>query len=253
VKVYTLGEFRVLVEDQALRFHHKTPRKPLALLKVLVALGKVGVPEQKLIDVLWSEEEGDAARSAYKVALHRLRGLIGENAILIEGGMVSLNAKSCWVDSWEMERLVSSAGEVLSQPDPSGLLGLTEKAARLYRGAFLAADSDAQWAVSARERLRGRFMQLVETVGKRLEAEHCWDQAIDWYLRGLQADDLSESFYQGLMRCYRQTNRRSEALSVFRRMRQTLSVTLGIAPSERSESLYRALVDAADPDTAGAE
>jgi LuxR family transcriptional regulator, maltose regulon positive regulatory protein len=253
VRVYTLGEFHVLVEDKALRFHHKTPRKPLTLLKVLIALGKVGVPEQKLIDVLWPEEEGDAARSAYKVALHRLRGLVGENAILIEAGIVSLNVKSCWVDSWEMERLVASTGELLSHPDLGGLLELTEKAARLYRGAFLAADSDAQWAVSARERLRGRFIHLVEAVGKRFEAEHRWDQAIDWYLRGLQADDLSESFYQGLMRCYHQTNRRSEALSVFRRMRQTLSVTLGIAPSERSESLYRTLVDATDPDTTRAE
>ena len=79
-------------------------------------------------------------------------------------------------------------------------------------------------------------------MGKRLEASCCWDQAIDWYLRGLESDDLSESFYRGLMCCYQETGRRAEALSVFRRMRQTLSVTLGIAPSEQSQALYQALL-----------
>ena len=97
LKIHTLGEFRVLIDDKTLTFGHKTPRKPLALLKALIALGGTSVPEQKLIDALWPEEEGDAARSAYKVALHRLRNLLEEQAtLIIEGGTISLNAKLCW-------------------------------------------------------------------------------------------------------------------------------------------------------------
>jgi tetratricopeptide (TPR) repeat protein len=53
---------------------------------------------------------------------------------------------------------------------------------------------------------------------------------------------LAEPLYQGLMRCYAALNRHAEARSAYRRLRQTLSVTLGIAPSSDSESLARTLL-----------
>ena len=61
------------------------------------------------------------------------------------------------------------------------------------------------------------------------------------YLRGLDADAAVESFYQGLMRCYQRLGRRSEGISSYLRLRQVLSVTLGLAPSPASERLYEEL------------
>jgi len=243
VKVYTLGRFEVVLDDEPLRFSHKTPRKPLALLKALIALGGAEVPEHRLVDVLWPEEDGDAARKAYNIAVHRLRELLGDHEVVtVEGGGVSLNRDFCWVDQWQLERHFTEANECLRRADRAGFLRRAEDIRRLYQGVFLAADTDAQWAVSSRERLRGRFIQFVEVAGRELEAGRQFDQARDWYLRGLEADDLAETFYQGLMRCYEAAGRRVEALSVFRRMRQTFSVTLGVAPSEQSEALYRSLL-----------
>jgi len=92
-----------------------------------------------------------------------------------------------------------------------------------------------------RERLKARFVQIVTDHGEQLESSARWDEAADWYRRGLAADDLSESFYQGLMRCHLEAGRCAEGLSVFRRMRQILSVTLGIQPSVQSEALSRSL------------
>lgn len=92
-----------------------------------------------------------------------------------------------------------------------------------------------------RERLKAGFVQFVADYGDRLESSGRWAEAADWYRRGLAADDLSESFYQGLMRCHLETGRRAEGLSVYRRMRQTLSITLGIQPSPQSEALYYSL------------
>lgn len=53
---------------------------------------------------------------------------------------------------------------------------------------------------------------------------------------------MAESFYQGLMRCYAASGKPAEALGVYRRLRQTLSVVLGVAPSAASESLHRQLL-----------
>ncbi|HYL18097.1 MAG TPA: bacterial transcriptional activator domain-containing protein, partial [Burkholderiales bacterium] len=59
---------------------------------------------------------------------------------------------------------------------------------------------------------------------------------------GLEADALMELFYQRIMFCYLALGGPAEGLSVFRRMRQTLSVTLGTAPSRESEALSRQLM-----------
>jgi pentatricopeptide repeat protein len=60
-------------------------------------------------------------------------------------------------------------------------------------------------------------------------------------MRGLDADELAESFYQGLMRCHQRLGRPAEALSVYRRLRQTFSVVLGIKPSAETEEMVRLL------------
>jgi LuxR family transcriptional regulator, maltose regulon positive regulatory protein len=242
VKVYTLGRFGVVLHEKPLRFSRKTPRRLIGLLKALVSFGAHEVPEQRLIDALWPDEEGDAARHALTVALHRLRRLLGDtHALRVENGRVSLNRERVWIDALEVDRVFAGAEAALARGDQGAFDQAVKTLGLLYRGQFLPADTDAPWSVSLRERLKAGFVQFVTDYGEQFESSARWDEAADWYRRGLAADDLSESFYQGLMRCYLETSRCAEGLSVFRRMRQILSVTLGIQPSPRSEALHRSL------------
>lgn len=242
VKVYTLGHFDVVVHDKPLRFPRKTPRRLIELLKVLVASGGYEVPEQKLIDALWPDEEGDAAHHTLTVALHRLRRLLGDTrALLVGDGIVSLNRQYVWIDALEGEQIFAAAEGALRGGDQAEFDQAVTTLRTLYRGQFLPGDTDAPWSVSMRERLKARFVQFVTDYGEELESLGHWDEATDWYRRGLVADDLSESFYQGLMRCHLETGQCAEGLIVFRRMRQILSITLGIPPSPQSESLFRSL------------
>lgn len=232
VKVRTLGRFEVAVDGTVLEFSGKAPRKPLALLKAIVALGTVGVPVASLIDALWPDEEGDSARKSLDVTVARLRKLLGRSdAIVVSDEAVSLNPKLCWVD----------AQSFLALADGASTLQDLRQATTSYGGTFLPGDVDAPWSAKRREGLRNRFIRLVEKVGSQAEAEAEWDEAIAWYGRGLEADELAESFHQGLMRCYRALGRHAEGMSTYRRLRQTLSVTLGISPSEHSQALVRAL------------
>lgn len=229
VKIYTLGRFALLLDDQPITFSRKAPKKTIALLKVLIAMGGLEVDEQRLIDALWPDDEGDAAHRSFNSALHRLRKLLGSNDFIRQsGGALSLDPQRCWVDVWAFERLVEGSGDL-------------EEALSLYRGGFLADDTDASWAVVRREGLRGKFVRAAETAGRRLENASPFDEAIALYLRGIDADNLIEPFYQGLMRCYDRLGRASEAASAFRRLRQTLSVTLGAEPSTASRKLFHEL------------
>ena len=72
-----------------------------------------------------------------------------------------------------------------------------------------------------------------------------WAEAVQCYEQALAADQLAENFYQGLMRCHIALNRPAEGLSVYRKMRQALSIVLGIEPSSHSQTLARQLTDQA--------
>ncbi|MCC7547085.1 MAG: winged helix-turn-helix domain-containing protein [Burkholderiales bacterium] len=235
IEVLALGDFRIMRDGVPVEYGARAPAKVLALLKALIALGGQNVPYAALIDALWSDEEGDAASNALGVTVSRLRKLLGcADAILVADERISLNLQRCWVDAFALERLVERFPD---NGDDAAARRFIDRVLALYRGQFLPADTGQRWSMQMRMRLRDRFVRFVERAGARLEAAGDMDGAIDCYRKGLDADDLAEEFYQGLMRCYLAQQRPAEGMQVFRRLRQTLSVLLGLSPSPRSQSL----------------
>ena len=237
-KVYALGHYEVYRDDGRLEFSGKVPKKPLMLLKALIAFGGRNVPEERLMDALWPNEEADAARKSLDITVLRLRKLLGSHeAIIVSDELIGLNPQLCWTDVWAFERRIAQA----EGADRETGISAAAAAVALYRGNFLPADTEEPWTVKARERLRAKFVRLVETVAQVDEAAGNWETAMAHYLKGLEADDLVEAFHLGLMRCYRALGRPAEAITAFRRLRQTLSVVLGIAPSPAAEALAHEL------------
>ena len=240
VKIFTLGRFEVLCDDQKLEFTGKAPRKVLAVLKAIVAGGAEAVGIAHLADALWPDEDGDAARKAFDVALVRLRRLLGNaEAVIVRDEQVALNPGMCWVDAWAFARSV----EAIERADeaPRMLLRAGQRALESYRGSFLPADPEDKSNVVMRLKLRDMLARLVSALGGRLEAAGEWEAALACYRRGIDADELAEEFYQGAMRCHAAMGRTAEGMATFRRLRQTLSVVLGVTPSRKSEQLMRLL------------
>lgn len=140
-----------------LRFTGKTQKKPLELLKALIAFGGRNVPEAKLQDALWPEAEGDSASQALATTLFRLRKLAGDKLIERGEGRLTLSATVCWVDCWALERLFNE-----KQPCETMCL---EKITKLYQGAFLEGEDDAAWAMTMREKLRSKVKKYRANLG----------------------------------------------------------------------------------------
>ena len=99
-----------------------------------------------------------------------------------------------------------------------------------------------------RERLRNRFLFLIEKLGGSLEQSEQWEQAIVLYQKGLEVDNLAEELYRRLMACYGRLGETVKAVQVYRRLKTTLSSVLGVEPSPKTETLYRTLTTPAkDP------
>jgi ATP/maltotriose-dependent transcriptional regulator MalT len=238
MQIRTLGRFALVRYGEPLDAYRKHPRKPLALLKALIAFGSVDVPEQRLIDAVWPDEQGDKAQNAMHVTINRLRGLFAEpDLVRVHAGRVSLRLERVWVDANAFERLM----ERIDADPAQAATALSNQALDLYRGAFVDDEDDASWAVPLRDRLRSKFVRLVSTIGPRLEQAGEFDAAATLYRRAIESDALAEEFYRGLMRCYGATDRRAEAIGVYRRLRQTLSVTLGMNPAASTEALATTL------------
>jgi DNA-binding SARP family transcriptional activator len=238
-RVSTLGRFELVRDGQPLEFGRKSPKRPLALLRALIAAGPGGAPVHALSDHLWSDHEADRAHHSLEAAVHRLRRLLGDpDLVQLKDNRVSLDAGRMWVDAWAFEELTQRHERARQLPVAGGDLW---RAISLYRGKFLPDDEDAVWTLSARERLRDRFVSCVGALGRYLENAGDPTQAIDCYRRGIETDDLAEGFYQGLMRCYGALGMAADGMIAYRRMRENLSAIRGALPSPESEILYRRL------------
>ena len=242
LRIQTLGRFGITLADEPLAFDGKVPRKPLALLKALIAFGADAVPEHLLTDALWPDDEADAAHDAFNVALHRLRKLLpgGTDLVRLQNGRLSLDRDACWVDCRAFEELLADTDRASQvQPLP---LDRMRRAFALYQGHFLADDNGEAWSVSARERLRGKFSRVVVASAGAFSAAGRDEEALACYRRGIEADDLNEDFYQGVMRCALALKRPADGLVAYRRLERMLSLGLGIAPSPASQALRRSLL-----------
>jgi two-component SAPR family response regulator len=246
LEIYTLGEFKIIKEGEAVESSGKVQQKPLLLLKALIALGGKEVREEQIADLLWPDSDGDAAHSAFTTTLSRLRQLLGfEKAIRLQEKKATLERRHCWVDAWVFERICKRTEDLWQgsrlRTDSSEMIQLTEKAVSFYKGHFLPADDEHVWTAPYRDRLKNKFHRLVIRVGDYLEEAGQWEKAVEYYERALEVDDLVEEFYQHLMTSYFKLGQWTEAIKAYNRCKKILLAALGIDPSPKTQALYRNL------------
>lgn len=246
VKIYALGRFEILINDKPMAFSKKVPKKPLALLKALIAFGGKNVPVDKITDALWPDADGDAASSSFKVNLHHLRKLLGsEEAVLTSERRISLNFQYCYVDAPEFQRIADKILEFrtgANKAEMKKIIPLAEKAMGVYKGNFIEDDDGYPYIAVTRERLRSKFIRLVEMTGMYYETQKQWHNAVGLYEKGIETDEFQEEFYKRLMLCYKKLGKDKEAVSVYNRCHRMLHKYFGVEPSAATKAVYEKLL-----------
>lgn len=234
LRIRTFGRFGIEVDGEPLRFTGKVQKRPLELLRALVAFGGTSVHEAQLAQALWPDAEGDDAHNAFVTTLQRLRRmLVHRDALRLQEGKLSLDPQLCHVDTWAFESVDPGAGDLED----------LRSTASLYRGAFLAGD-EAVWAIAPRERLRARFVQMATALAGQNALLHREEQAIACLEDALQVDDTVETFYRQLMTLQARLGRIAEVQGTYRRCRQVLDSSLQVRPSPSTEALLKELTAA---------
>jgi len=244
VRIRTLGPFAVERDGEPLPFTRKAQKRPLELLKALIALGGRGVPLIDLEDALWPAAKGFTARSTLDTTVHRLRKLLGRPEALIQsGGSLSLDPRHCWLDTWACEPLLAQVEFAVAGLSEEEAGGITEQLLTLCAGPFLPGDRDALWAFAPRERLHARLLQALLALGGRWQAAGAWEMAVCCYRQGIKIDPLDEPCYQRLMICLQNLGRRDEAALTYRQCHAALAENDGREPSMETCALYATLHD----------
>jgi len=237
VRLYVLGSFSLLREGEPVEFPRKAQKRPLALLKALLAFGGQGVDGATLAHALWPDAEADDAQDSLTMAVHRLRKLLGdESAILVRDGKCSLNSEVIWTDVWTLERVLAA---IDARPAEGAELEAHLRALQhLYRGHFLEYDAQEAWLLPTQQRLRARVQRAILRLGEGLEAAGNWAGAAALYQRGIELDAVAESLYRRLMKCHHELGHAAQVVAVYRQLCKMLSAILASAPSAETDALY---------------
>jgi two-component SAPR family response regulator len=225
----------------------KSQHRLLDFLQVLIALGGRSVSAATLAETLWPGTDADSALSTLGSTLHRVRKLLGDaEVITLSNGVVSIDARRCWVDAWAFERctaqLATPTAATTKELTGVELDALQEQVLRLYTGPFLKGEAELTWMLRMRERLRNRFHRAVGMFGDHREQAQDWCNTADLYQRALEIDDCSEDLYRRLLSIQVRLGRGADGLSTYERCRCMLVAAFGAIPSQAIEALHAQLV-----------
>jgi DNA-binding SARP family transcriptional activator len=135
-----------------------------------------GSRREAIVERLWPGDDG-ANASRLKVALHRLRRVVGESdAVLSHANTLRLNADRVRVDAWELEALTRSE----SPPELASV-----KALRLYSGPFVADIASDPSILIYQQHLERRFDATILAGMQALAEAGRVPDAIELALQGL--------------------------------------------------------------------
>ena len=184
--------------------------------------------------VFWPDLSARKMRNSFHTTLHRVRRAVGADAVVVKGRQYRLGDVNYWFDVEEFEALIERAR--LLPPQDWQADNLRQRAVALYHGDFLP-DVERIWCLSKRETLRGMYLAALIEIGECHERRKEFEEAISWYRRALETDELDESIHLRIMHCYSEAGRPSDALAQYRHCRDILKRELDIEPSDETRRL----------------
>jgi len=244
LKIFIMGQFTLIKNNIQMKFGRKIPKKPIEMLKVLILSGGKNVSEQRISDVLWPDADGDCAHVAFTTTLKRLRGIIGvEDVLRLNNGQLTLDSRSCWIDVWEFDHIISKVQLDSTHIINKDSVNLLERAIAIFKDGYSVQSDELPLVLTFNERMRSKLIRCVIKLGSYWENAGNLNQAVETYKKGIEADNLSEELYQKLMICQDRLGHGADAIALFKHLSSVYSDILGIKPSSRTKSIYRSITN----------
>lgn len=243
VTVYTLGVFRVYVNEQLVE---KWPgNKCKEIFKYLLVHRGKSIHHEILTDLIWPGVGPESARKNLYQAIYSLRQALrtngsGHDYILCEDSCYRFNPDlDWWVDSeafleqYQAGRKLETAGHTAQG------VAAFEAAESMVEGEFLAEDPYTEWLLVHRENLKHAYLDILERLSRHYFTQAQWAMCIAFCQKILASDNCREDAHRRLMRCYVQQGQRNLALRQFHFCVEALRQELDVPPMADTLALYQ--------------
>lgn len=244
MRYQVLGPLRIVAHDKALSVGAPRPERLLAIL--LLRANQI-VPISQLIGGIWGEERPERATQGIHVYISQLRKVLATaglgNPIVTRPPGYLFEAGPEDIDWFVFRRLVRTGRTHYATNRLPEAARAFDEALALWRMPGLGRMYDDEPGIAgyanALDELRIECVELRNEVGLRI-GEH---RSLISPLHMLISDyPLYEEFYGQLMRALCLSNRRADALAVYRKAWDVLDRELGLEPSEMLKDLNNSIL-----------
>jgi DNA-binding SARP family transcriptional activator len=196
-------------------------------------------PRDILADMLWQEDAPDAARASLRTALNSLRkqleppGAPPQSILLADRSLVGLRREAVTTDIGLFHDALQEARRT---SDPHTRAGYLARAVQVYHGELLPGFYD-DWVLAGRRHLEEAYTGALRQLTAYAEGTGDLSQALDYALRVVTIDPVSEEAHVDVIRLFRRAGKPREALQQYDALAHILREQLDSDPAEESRSL----------------
>lgn len=209
--------------------------KVVALLTCLVlAPSGTYTRRDRLAGLLWPETDQQHARGALRKAVHLVRSVLGDEAIMGRGDEeLAIGANALWCDAAELPRVIER--------------GLLARAIDMYVGdllpGFYLPDCDAfdEWLADQRTSLREATVAACWALAQHLESQNDKTLATKYARQVTRLDKSNERLLRRSLQMLDRLGDRAGALAVYDEFARRLRKDLDADPSPESARMAEAL------------
>lgn len=246
IEISMFGGFTIRSDGRTLSDTKGRTRQLWSLLEYLVANRLNDISQDKLIEILWEDEDSctDPA-NALKNLVYRLRNLLRNldtdekrDYILYKRNNYCWNNElPCSIDTEEFEKAFLR-GKNMELADDDRLAAL-RRAVDLYQGDFLPKSSMEDWVVARSAYYRNIFIEAVKGAYVLLVERECYKEAELICRRAVSIEPLDESLHELLIRLYLRQGDNEGALAYYEYASEMFYDKLGVRFSERVRATMR--------------
>ncbi|MBM7560942.1 AfsR/SARP family transcriptional regulator [Fusibacter tunisiensis] len=244
-RIYTLGEFEVIKDEDSLTGTAASSKKIWELYKFMLTNRTRKFTPETLNDQVWISESYSDPRVTLRRQMHRMRQLLKEDhlpetewTIRFENGYYFWNPNlKVQIDSADFESFLTA--ENCNDPD---VLSNCLKAISIYKGDYLPDLYEQHWVFSVRNYYRRLFLNALNDAVDTLYGLGDYSRILDLCQQAIQIDTYEERFHIEYMKALTAINRKKDALAHYDEITSFYYREMGLKPSEDFKNLYKLLV-----------
>ncbi len=250
IHIELLGDFCVFLDKGKVTDQICKSRKGTALIQYLMLNKDEPVPNTKLFEVLWPEEESSNPENALKTLVSRMRVILNGIAPGFGDSIVSTRGAYQWkmqpgmtVDYYEVVDLVKKLMPVEAFDVQTG--EEYRRLALLYKGDLLQGqNAQCEWAVPRAVLLHGQYLKAIYHYIDILKKADNFEEIVNVTRVALDIDAFDERLHLELLNALTKTDRNNEALQQYKHITNLHYRYLGVQPPAAIQDFYKQIMQA---------